>query len=373
MGGVRYNWRMPIRARAHVYSMQPYRPGKTPEQLMQSLGLSELIKLSANENPLGASPRAKEAILNALETIHRYPDGACTILRDALSDFYGLPPDHFAFGNGSDELIHLFGVAYLEPGDGLMMGQPSFVRYEASAQLNRATLQAIPLTPDFRHDLEAMANAITERTKLVYIANPNNPTGTIVSRAELERFLERAPDHVLVILDEAYFEYADHPDYPNGLDYVRAGRNVVVFRTFSKAYGLAGLRIGYAMGNPEFLDPIERVREPFNVNTLAQVAAAAALRDQAHVAHTRALNREGLNLFSAACERLGLRYVPSYANFLLIEIGERCAQVHQQLLERGILTRTGEVFGMPTYLRVNTGTPEQNARFVEALTDALRE
>jgi histidinol-phosphate aminotransferase len=364
---------MPIRARAHVYSMQPYRPGKTPEQLMQSLGLSELIKLSANENPLGASPRAKEAILNALETIHRYPDGACTILRDALSDFYGLPPDHFAFGNGSDELIHLFGVAYLEPGDGLMMGQPSFVRYEASAQLNRATLQAIPLTPDFRHDLEAMANAITERTKLVYIANPNNPTGTIVSRAELERFLERAPDHVLVILDEAYFEYADHPDYPNGLDYVRAGRNVVVFRTFSKAYGLAGLRIGYAMGNPEFLDPIERVREPFNVNTLAQVAAAAALRDQAHVAHTRALNREGLNLFSAACERLGLRYVPSYANFLLIEISERCAQVHQQLLERGILTRTGEVFGMPTYLRVNTGTPEQNARFVEALTDALRE
>jgi histidinol-phosphate aminotransferase len=373
VGGVRYNWRMPIRARAHVYSMQPYRPGKTPEQLMQSLGLSELIKLSANENPLGASPRAKEAILNALETIHRYPDGACTILRDALSDFYGLPPDHFAFGNGSDELIHLFGVAYLEPGDGLMMGQPSFVRYEASAQLNRATLQAIPLTPDFRHDLEAMANAITERTKLVYIANPNNPTGTILSRAELERFLERAPDHVLVILDEAYFEYADHPDYPNGLDYVRAGRNVVVFRTFSKAYGLAGLRIGYAMGNPEFLDPIERVREPFNVNTLAQVAAAAALRDQAHVAHTRALNREGLNLFSAACERLGLRYVPSYANFLLIEIGERCAQVHQQLLERGILTRTGEVFGMPTYLRVNTGTPEQNARFVEALTDALRE
>jgi hypothetical protein len=205
---------MPIRARAHVYDMQPYRPGKTPEQLMQSLGLSELIKLSANENPLGASPQAKEAILNALEMIHRYPDGACSILRDALSDFYGLPPDHFVFGNGSDELIHLFGVAYLEPGDGLMMGQPSFVRYIASAQLNQATLQAIPLTPDFRHDLEAMADAITERTKLVYIANPNNPTGTIVYRDELERFLERVPDHVLVILDEAYFEYVDHPDYP---------------------------------------------------------------------------------------------------------------------------------------------------------------
>jgi len=368
-----YNCRMPVRARAHVYSMQPYRPGKTPEQLMQSLGLSELIKLSANENPLGASPRAKEALVNALDIIHRYPDGACSVLRDALSEFYGLPPDHFVFGNGSDELIHLFGVAYLNPGDGLMMGQPSFVRYIASAQLNQATLQAIPLTPDYRHDLEAMADAITERTKLVYLANPNNPTGTIVSRAELERFLERLPDHVLVILDEAYFEYADHPDYPNGLDYVRAGRNVVVFRTFSKAYGLAGLRIGYAVGRPELLDPVERVREPFNVNTLAQVAAAAALSDQAHVARTRTLNREGLQMFSEACERLGLRYVPSQANFLLIEVGDHCAQVQQRLLQHGILVRTGEVFGMPTYLRVNTGTPEQNARFVEALADALRE
>jgi histidinol-phosphate aminotransferase len=202
-----------------------------------------------------------------------------------------------SFGNGSDELIHLFGVAYLDPGDGLMMGQPSFVRYIASAQLNQATLQAIPLTPDYRHDLEAMADAITERTKLVYLANPNNPTGTIVSRAELERFLERLPDHVLVILDEAYFEYVDHPDYPNGLDYVRAGRNVVVFRTFSKAYGLAGLRIGYAVGRPELLDPIERVREPFNVNTLAQVAAAAALtRPSACRPHSRAESRGAANV-----------------------------------------------------------------------------
>ncbi|BCW95497.1 MAG: histidinol-phosphate transaminase [Fimbriimonadales bacterium] len=364
---------MPIRARAHVYEMQPYRAGKTPEQLMQSLGLSELIKLSSNENPLGASPRVREAILSALESIHRYPDGACTALRDALSDFYQLPPDHFAFGNGSDELIHLFGVAYLEPGDALMMGHPSFVRYEASAQLNRATLQRVPLTPDFRLDLHAMAAAITEHTRLIYLANPNNPTGTIVARAELEQFLARVPDHALVVLDEAYFEYADHPDYPSGVDYVRAGQNVVVFRTFSKAYGLAGLRIGYAIGRPDLLDPVERVREPFNVNTLAQVAAVAALGDQDHVARTRALNREGLRMFSEACERLGLRSVPSQANFLLIEIGARCAQVQQRLLQRGILVRTGEVFGLPTYLRVNTGTAEQNARFVEALADALRE
>lgn len=364
---------MPVRARAHVSQMQPYRPGKTPEQLMQELGLSELIKLSANENPLGASPRAKEAIVQNLDKIHLYPDGNCTILRDALSQFYDLPPDHFAFGNGSDELIHLFGVAYLEPEDELIMAYPSFVRYEASAQLNRAILKQVPLTPDFRHDLKAMGDAITARTKLLYIANPNNPTGTIVYRDELERFLERVPDHVLVILDEAYFEYVDHPDYPNGLDYVRSGRNVVVFRTFSKAYGLAGLRIGYAIGRPELLDPIERVREPFNVNTLAQVAAAAAITDQEHVERTRAFNRAGLETLQAACERLGLRSVPSQANFLLIEVGCECARIQQRLLRQGVLVRTGEAFGMPTFLRVNTGTPEQNERFIEALQYALHE
>ncbi|MCS7301407.1 MAG: histidinol-phosphate transaminase [Fimbriimonadales bacterium] len=364
---------MSVSARAHVYQMQPYRPGKTPAQLMHELGLSELIKLSANENPLGASPRAKEAILQHLDQVHLYPDGNCTVLREALSQHYGLPPDHFAFGNGSDELIHLFGIAYLEAGDELIMAHPSFVRYEASAQLNRAVLKRIPLTPDLRHDLPAMAAAITERTKLLYIANPNNPTGTIVHREELERFLERIPAHVLVILDEAYFEYVDHPDYPNGIEYVRAGWNVAVLRTFSKAYGLAGLRVGYAVARPELLDPIERVREPFNVNALAQVAAAAALGDREHVERTRAFNRAGLEYLQRACERLGLRAVPSYANFLLIEVGCECARIQQRLLQQGVLVRTGEVFGMPTFLRVNTGTPEQNARFIEALQSALYE
>lgn len=353
--------------------MQPYRAGKTPEQLKQELGLSELIRLSANENPLGASPQAKAAIAAHLNTIHLYPDGSCTLLRDALSQFYQLAPDHFTFGNGSDELIHLFGVAYLEPDDELIMAHPSFVRYEASARLNRAVLKQVPLTPDFRHDLSGMAAAVTERTKLLYIANPNNPTGTIVYRDELERFLERVPNSVLVILDEAYYEYVDHPEYPNGLDYVRAGWNVVVLRTFSKAYGLAGLRIGYAIGRPELLDPIERVREPFNVNALAQVAAAAALSDRAHVERTRVLNRAGLDYLQAACERLGLRYVPSYANFILIEVGCECARIQQRLLKQGVLVRTGDVFGMPHFLRVNTGLPEQNERFIEALQNALRE
>ncbi|GIV07508.1 MAG: histidinol-phosphate aminotransferase [Fimbriimonadales bacterium] len=364
---------MSVSARAHVMQMQPYRPGKTLQQLMQELGLSELIKLSANENPLGASPRAKEAILQHLDEIHLYPDGNCAVLRDALSRFHNLPPDHFAFGNGSDELIHLFGIAYLEPGDELLMAHPSFVRYEASAQLNQAVLKRIPLTPDLRHDLPAMAQAITERTKLLYIANPNNPTGTIVYRDELEPFLQRIPDHVLVILDEAYFEYVDAPDYPSGVESVRTGWNVAVLRTFSKAYGLAGLRVGYTIARPELLDPVERVREPFNVNMLAQIAAAAALNDMEHIERTRAFNRAGLIYLQAMCERLGLRTVPSQANFLLIEVGCACASIQKRLLERGVFVRTGEVFGMPTYLRVSTGTPEQNERFIEALHDALHE
>ncbi len=361
-----------VRPRPHVLQMEPYRPGKTPEQLQQELGLEELIKLSANENPLGASPRVVEAIQSALCYIHRYPDGACQILRDAVSAFYDLPEEHFVFGNGSDELIHLIGLAYLEPGDEVIMGHPSFVRYEASVQLNQAVLKRVPLDADYRHDLPAMLAEVTPRTKLMYIANPNNPTGTIVYRHELETLLNDLPDHVLLVLDEAYFEYVDHPNYPNGLDYVRAGKQVVVLRTFSKAYGVAGLRLGYAVGRPDLLDPIERVREPYNVNVLAQVAGAVALSDQEHVKRTRELNRQSLDTLQEACARWGLRTVPSYANFLLIEVGERCAEIRQRLLELGVMVRSGEGFGLPHFLRVNTGTPEQNAKFLNALQTALQ-
>ncbi len=360
-----------VRPRAHVLQMEPYRPGKTPEQIQHELGLNELIKLSANENPLGASPRVAEAIQEALCHIHRYPDGACQLLREAVSDFYQLPQDHFVFGNGSDELIHLIGLAYLEAGDEVVMGHPSFVRYEASVQLNQAVLKRVPLTNDYRHDLPAMLAEVSERTKLVYIANPNNPTGTIVYRHELEHFIDLLPDHVLLVLDEAYYEYVDHPDYPNGLDWVRRGAQVLVLRTFSKAYGLAGLRLGYAVARPDLLDPIERVREPYNVNLLAQVAGVAVLRDQAHVARTRELNRQSLEAFQQACEQMGLRVVPSYANFLLIEIGAHCAQVRQRLLQMGVMVRSGEGFGLPHFLRVNTGTPEQNEKFLRALQQAL--
>ncbi len=360
--------------RPHIRQLTPYKPGKTIEALKQELGLEEIIKLASNENPLGASPLVSQAIQAALPLIHLYPDGACQTLREALSEFYALPPEYFVFGNGSDEIIHLLGIAYLDPGDEVVMGDPAFIRYDACAHLNNARLHKVPLPPPtFQHDLPAMLKQVNARTKLFVLANPNNPTGTLVTKAELEWLLERLPSHVLLVLDEAYFEYADHPDYPNGIEYVRAGYNLIVLRTFSKAYGLAGLRIGYGIARPEILDPLERVREPFNVNTLAQVAACAALKDQAHVQRTRALNRQSLDYLQAECARLGLRFVPSYANFLLIEVGEEAEAIAQSLLKQGVLVRTGAVFGLPTYLRVNTGTEPHNQRFVQALERALQE
>ncbi|MEN3002402.1 MAG: histidinol-phosphate transaminase [Armatimonadota bacterium] len=362
-----------MRARPNVLQLTPYQPGKSLDELKRELGLREIVRLSANENPLGPSPRVLQAIQQFLPSIHLYPDGSCQHLRQALSAFYNLPPNHFAFGNGSDELIHFLGLAYLEPDDEVIIAHPSFVRYEAAALLNGATLHRVPLTPDYRHDLPAMQTRVNERTKLLFIANPNNPTGTLVYRDEVEQLLRTLPSHVLVVLDEAYFEYVDHPDYPDGLDYVRAGQNVVVLRTFSKAYGLAGLRIGYAVARPEILEPLERVREPFNVNSVAQVAAAAALSDQEYVRRTRELNRQGLDYFYRLCEELGLRYIPSWANFVMIDLNRDSRAVFQALLRRGVLVRTGDIFGMPTFIRVNTGTPEGNARFAEALRESLSE
>lgn len=358
-------------ARPNVLQMEPYQPGKPIEAVQRELGLTEVIKLASNENPLGASPRALEAIQAALSSVHLYPDGDAYTLRAALADFHQLPPDHFLFGNGSDEIIHYLGLAFLNPGDELIMGDPSFTRYEAAAYLNNAVLRKIPLTPDFRHDVPAMRDAVNERTKLIFIANPNNPTGTLTYHQEVEKLLQDLPESVLLILDEAYFEYVDHPDYPNGIDYVQQGLNVVAMRTFSKAYGLAGLRAGYAVARPELIDPMNRLREPFNLNALAQAACVAALQDQSHVQQTRKLNQASLRTFYQCCERLGLRYVPSYANFLLIDTARHARAVFDALLREGVITRSGEPLGLPQFIRVNTGTPDQNQRFVEAFEKVM--
>ena len=357
-------------ARKNILDLAVYRPGKPIEEVQRELGLTEVIKLASNENALGPSPAVVEVLKGAAAAVHYYPDGSSYRLRQALAAFLGV---HFAeihLGNGSNEIVQQLSLAFLEPGDEVVMPVPSFPRYEPLARMMSAVPREVPLK-DYTLDLEAMAAHLTPRTKLVYICNPNNPTGTVVRKAELERFISILPERCLLVLDEAYFEYVEDKEYPDGLDYVRRHPNVVVLRTFSKMYGLAGLRIGYAVARSEIVDCLERVREPFNVNSLAQEAALTALGDREHVAAIQALNRTEKQYLYGEFSRLGLEYVPTEANFILFDAGRDEKQLFQDLLRRGVIIRGG--FGYPTKLRVTIGTRYQNERFIEALESVLRE
>lgn len=358
--------------RPNIRDLVPYVPGKPIEEVEREYGITDIIKLASNENPLGPSPKALAAMRSAIENVRLYPDGSCYQLVQRLARHWNVPADHIAVGNGSDEILHYLGVAYLRPGDEVVHAHPSFVRYESAAVLNEARCIAVPLK-HYTHDLDAMAGAVTDRTRLVFVCNPNNPTGTMNTQAEVDRLLDRLPDQVLVVLDEAYYEYVDSPDYPDSLGYVRDGRNVVVLRTFSKIYALAGLRVGYAIARPEIIWAIHQVREPFNVNSIAQAAALASLDDPDQVERARRVNLEGRAYLYAACERLGLPCVPTQANFVFMDVKADSRAVFQGLLRRGVIVRTGDIFGMPTHIRVTIGTPEENARFVRALEEVLAE
>lgn len=356
----------------HVQRLKPYIPGKPIEEVQRELGLTDIVKLASNENPLGPSPRAVEAIRGALDNLALYPDASCFALTNALSAHLEVPTDHLIIGNGSDEVIHYLGVAFVRPGDEVLTGDPSFLRYEAAAVLNEAEFVVTPLR-DQRFDLDAMADRITGKTRMVFIANPNNPTGTMVGRAAVERFLDRCPDHVIVVMDEAYYEYVDDPDYPVSLDYVREGRNVVVLRTFSKIYALAALRVGYGVARPEIAAALHQVREPFNVNSLAQAAALASLQDPEQVTRSRRLNAEQRDYLYGEFRRLGLPYVETQANFVIVDVGRPAKPVFQALLQRGVIVRSGDVLGLPTHLRATIGRPEDNRRFVRELEAVLRD
>ncbi len=353
-----------------VRGLRPYVPGKPIEEVQREFGLEDIVKLASNENPLGPSPRAVEAMREAAEGVRLYPDNDCRALRAALSQHLGLPGSQILIGHGSDELIHNLGLAFLDPGDEVMMCEGPFSQYEFTAKLMDARPVYVPLK-DFRYDVEEMARRLNERTKLVFIGNPNNPTGTIVTAEELAAFLREVEDRAVVVLDEAYHEYVEASEYPDSLALVREGRNVVVLRTFSKIYALAGLRIGYGATTPALAEALERVREPFNVSTLAQAAATASLGDPEQVARSRRLNRESLDYLYGEFARLGLSYTPSQANFVWVEVGRDCREVFQELLRRGVIVRTGDVFGAPTHLRITTGLPEQNRRLVAALEEVL--
>ncbi|HRF59886.1 MAG TPA: histidinol-phosphate transaminase [Fimbriimonadaceae bacterium] len=354
--------------RPNVRRMTPYSPGKPIAELQRERDVHPIVKLASNENPLGPSPRALEAIAAAAQHLHLYPDASGYALRQALSAKYGLPPEQLVLGNGSDEIIHLLGQVLLgAETDEVIVGEPSFVRYDAAAHLANCRLVEVPLDADLRHDLPAMAQAVTEHTRLVFIANPNNPTGTIVDRVELDRFLDDLPPHVLVVLDEAYYEFASaDPAYPDSIALVRAGRPVFGLRTFSKAYGLAGIRVGWGFGPAEVTDAIERAREPFNVNSLAQAAAIAALEDDAHLARTLDVNRRGMERLTAAFRASGVKWTESHANFVCVDLGRPARPIFEALLAHGVIVRPGDVLGLPNHLRISIGADHEVDQFIGA-------
>ena len=353
-------------ANPQLRDLAVYEPGKPIEDVARELGLdpSEIIKLASNENPLGPSPKAVEAMRAALEKSHIYPDGGGYYLREAIAQKFELQRPNVILGNGSSEIIEFVGHAFLQPGDEIVVSRHAFVIYKVMAQLFGATTLEID-DPHFTHDLDAMAAAITPRTKAIFVANPNNPTGTLVSQAAIDRFVERVPENVVIVFDEAYQEFLDAPS--DTLKFIRAGRpNVVVTRTFSKIQGLANLRIGYGLASAELVEVLQKTREPFNTSGIAQAGALAGLLDEDHQRATREMNKEGRDYLQRCFAALGLKYVPSHGNFILVKVGNGKA-IFEGLQQRGVIIRDMAAYGLAEWIRVTVGTMEQNTRFIREL------
>jgi histidinol-phosphate aminotransferase len=362
---------MSIQAPAHVRGIAPYQAGKPIAELAREYGLDEgsIVKLASNENPLGMPASAREAMLRAVDELARYPDSNGFDLKAALAARYQVPAEWITLGNGSNDILELAAHALVQAGESIVYAQHSFAVYALATQEVGARAIVVPAR-DLGHDLEAMAAAIERDTRLVFIANPNNPTGTFVPASQIEAFLARVPASVSVVLDEAYNEYLRPEDRFDSVAWVRRYPNLLVSRTFSKAYGLAGLRVGFGIAQPELTDLLNRVRQPFNVNSLALAAAVAALGDEAFLRRSYELNRQGLDTLQAAFTAMGLRYVPSYGNFVLVEVGDGAA-VYEKLLRAGVIVRPVGGYGLPRWLRVSVGLPEENEAFLRALRAAL--
>jgi histidinol-phosphate aminotransferase len=355
-----------------ILEIKPYVPGKPVEEVERELGISDVIKLASNENPLGPSPAAVRALQETMGKVSLYPDGNCYYLKETLAAKLSVEPANLIVGNGSDEIIKLIAEAFLHEGEETIVADPTFSEYDFATKVMGGQTVVVP-TKDYTHDLPAMADAITDKTKLIFICNPNNPTGTIVSKKEVDAFLARVPEHVITVIDEAYYEYVTAAEYPQTIEYVQAGRQVIVLRTFSKIYGLAGLRIGYGISTPELISMLHRVKEPFNVNLLSQAAALAALDDTAHLERSQQVNEEGKNYLYQEFQRLGLPFVPTEANFVWVQIKTDCQKVFNKMLRRGVIVRTGDIFGAPDVLRITIGTPAQNKRLISTLEAVLTE
>jgi histidinol-phosphate aminotransferase len=357
-----------IRPPEYVSAINPYVPGKPIEELEREFGIKDSVKLASNENPVGPSKKALKALDGELfKAVNRYPDGGAFYLIKALAGKLGVGGDSLVLGNGSNELIEIAVRTFMRPGDDAVMAWPSFVVYPMAVQAQGCNAIKVPLA-DFRHDLDSMAGAITEKTRMVFVANPNNPTGTINKREEFDRFMEKVPEDVLVVVDEAYFEYVADPEYADGMKHLSAGRDVLVLRTFSKIYGLAGLRIGYGITKPGIASEMDKIREPFNTNTPAQAAALAALADEEHIERSRKINNEGKEYLYRELDTLGVTYVPTEANFIFMFPGQGASEVYGSLLREGVIVRPmGE-----DAIRVTIGLPEENRRFIEGFKKIRR-
>ncbi len=364
------------RVQPQILDIHPYIPGKPVSELQRELGLTYISKLASNENPLGASPNVLTTVQTALTEIARYPDGSAFELKQSLSQFLGIKTEQIALGNGSNELLELVARVFAGAGDEIIYAQYAFAVYPISAQVVGATGVEVPAV-DWGHDLTAMLAAITDKTKLIYIANPNNPTGTLFTRAEWEAFISQVPQEVVVVLDEAYIEYAKSFDtnnqYPDGCDYLSQYPNLLISRTFSKAYGLASLRVGYLLGCKEIIQYINQLRAPFNVNHYAQVAACSALDDQEFVEKSTVLNQQGMRQIKEALARLNVAYIPSVGNFICIDLGDQAFEMNQKLLKEGVIVRPLANYGLTQFLRVSIGTQVENQHFIDALKTVLKD
>jgi histidinol-phosphate aminotransferase len=352
------------RVNPQILDLRPYEPGKPIEVLERELGITGSIKLASNENPLGPSPRAIAALRRELEGVHRYPDGACFQLRARLAERLEVAPEQLVFGSGADEILELLAKTFLSPGDEVVYAWPSFAMYPIVVKGMGARSRPVDLDENFVHDLPGMARAVNESTKLLIVCNPNNPTGTSVGADEFDRFVASLPESLVLVVDEAYFDYARRPDFPDVLAWVRRRPGTVALRTFSKIAGLAGLRIGYAVADLELAGYLERARHPFNVNRLAEVAALAALEDAEHRERSKAVNAEGIEYLSRELSALGIEVWPSDANFVLARAG---VGVYERLLREGVIVRPLHGFGLAEHLRITVGLPEENERVVKAL------
>ncbi|NOU97542.1 histidinol-phosphate transaminase [Paenibacillus sp. LMG 31456] len=361
-----------MQPKKNIVHLPVYKPGKPMEEVKRELGLSEVIKLASNENPFGCSPKAKEAIIAHVDQASIYPDGGAVELTAAVAEYFKVQTNQVIFGAGSDEIILMLARAYFEPGDETIMATTTFPQYKHNAEIEGAICIEVPLK-DGTHDLEAMLGAITERTKILWLCNPNNPTGTMNTDQEVSDFLKKVPAHVLVVLDEAYAEYNVSGLYPDSIGLVNQYKNVIILRTFSKIYGLASLRIGYGIAHADVIRSVNQVREPFNTTGFAQKAALAALKDEQFINDCREANAKGIVYLSAQFDRMKLSYYPAHGNFMMVDVQRPGGQVYDSLLRKGLIVRHDPGWKLPTMIRVTVGSQDQNEKFIGALEHALNE